>query len=73
MLNALDMLDFIITQVKRRKVLQSLQVLNPMNKIIVEIEFDQSRRKIWIDTCDLIISETKFLNVSIQVNCYVHL
>ena len=68
MLNSLDMLYFIITQVKRSKVLQRLQVLNPMNQIVVEVEFDQRCRKTRIDTCDLIVSETKFLDVSIPNN-----
>jgi hypothetical protein len=73
MLDPLDMLDFIITQIKRRKVFQSLQVLNPMNQVIVEIEFDKRRRKAWIDTRNLIVSEAKFLRISIPINSPIHL
>jgi hypothetical protein len=55
MLYSFDMFDFIVTQIQRYKVLEILQVLNAVDEIIVQIQFDQGSRETTIDTAELII------------------
>ena len=55
MLYSFDTFDFIVTQIQRYKVLEILQVLNAVDEIIVQIQFDQGSRETTIDTAELII------------------
>jgi len=56
MFHSLDMLDFIITQVQGREIREGLEVLNPVDEIVVEIEFYERWRETGVYSRDLVVS-----------------
>ena len=55
MFYSLDMFNFVVTQIQWGEILQIIQILNSVDKVVVQIEFGKGLGERAINSSDLIV------------------
>jgi N-acetylglutamate synthase/N-acetylornithine aminotransferase len=53
--------DLVVAQIQRREVVEVIEVLDSVDEVVVQVEFEEGRRETSVYSCDLVVPQSEFL------------